>query len=296
MRKNNLLPGLILAIIVAWLPNPSFGQGNQGYADLYFYRPKQSVASGAVAVEIKVSLNEQEIGTLLNKTKMRYRLYSQGPIKVKCAGMLGGSGISSPYSQMIHFEHGKEYHIVLAFHPLRGVAGEIISGNKINRYKKGKYADAMELEEDSSNPVLALPSGSNDEVAAGSYASLYVYRPKQSMTKGGVAVELKVSLNDQEIGSLLNKTKLRYRLYSQGPIRVKSFGVLQSGGIGSPYVKAINFEHGKEYHVVLSFSASKGVKGKILSGSKAEKMKKQKFADFTELEENMARPIVGGKK
>ncbi|MCB9272693.1 MAG: hypothetical protein H6564_01540 [Lewinellaceae bacterium] len=293
MRNMHLWP-LIMIILSILLPDSSFCQGDNDYAEIYFYRPKQSIVSGGVAVEIKVSLNGRDIGTLLNKTKIRYRLYSQGSIKLRCAGSLGGSGIGSPYVETINFQHGKEYHVVLSFHSVRGVSGEILSANKGRKMKKKKYADETELEEDRSNPILEVSDSPIVDGNTEGYADLYFYRPKQSMMKGGVAVELKISLNDKEIGSLLRETKMRYRLYSQGPIKMKCMGVLQSGGIGSPFTKTIDFKHGKEYHVVLSFGSAKGVTGEMVSGSKAKKMKKKKFADFTELEEDRLDPVVGG--
>jgi hypothetical protein len=288
MRKTSLaLLSLIIVILSLGLPENSFCQSNEkDYADIYIYRPKQSMVKGGTAVEIKISLNGKEIGSLLNRTMLRYRLYSQGPVKMRCFGALGGGGISTPYSETINFEHGKEYHIVLSFGALKGVSAERLSGNKIKKMKKMKFSDEMELEEDKSNPILGSPTSSLYQGDEKKYADLYLYRPKQSLVSGAIAVEIKISLNDKEIGSLLNNTMMRYRLYSQGPNKMKCVGEVEGGGIGSPYVETINFEHGKEYHVILSFGALKGVSGKILKEKRVKKMRKEKFSDEMELEED----------
>jgi len=154
MRKKSLVLSMIMAILMIGLSNSSFCQSSdKDYADIYIYREKQSMMSGATGLQAKISLNGKEIGTLLNGTMMKYKLYSQGPIKMKCVAEFGGSGIGSPYIEKIDFENGKEYHIKLSLSSMKGVSGEILNEKQIKKIKKVKFSDEIELEEDKSNLI-----------------------------------------------------------------------------------------------------------------------------------------------
>jgi hypothetical protein len=140
--------------------------------------------------------------------------------------------------------------------------------------------------------MLGLPSKSFSQTESDTYSIIHVYRVKESMMSGGRGLEAKMYLNNKEITSILTGTKLKYKIFSEGLIKMKFVAGFAGSGIGSPYVEELNIESGKEYHIGISVASMKGVSGEILNKKKLKKMSKKKFSDESELEEDKANPIV----
>jgi hypothetical protein len=124
------------------------------------------------------------------------------------------------------------------------------------------------------------------------YAEINFYRLKQSMMSGGTGMEVKITMNDKDMGSFLNGTKLTCKVYSEGSIKIRCVGTMAGGIVGSPFVTTIDVKHGEVYHYGIQAFSMSGVKGEVLNDKQKEKMAKEKWADETTKEENKADPIV----
>ncbi|MEP7168564.1 MAG: hypothetical protein ABI855_04285 [Bacteroidota bacterium] len=127
--------------------------------------------------------------------------------------------------------------------------------------------------------------------AAKDFTEINFYRIKQSMMSGGAGLEIKVSLNDKEIGSVLNGTIVKYKLYSEGSLKIKGIATGGGGVVGQPAVITIEVKHGQVYN----YSASGGMGGaklELLDEKQLAKMQKEKFADTVNVEEDKASPVI----
>jgi len=150
-----VLAVMIMTAVFFELPSKTFGQTpGKDYTTIYFYRLKQGMMSGANSVEVKIMMNDKEIGSLTNGTRLTYKLYSEGSIKIKCVGVFGSGVIGSPYVTTIDFKHGDEYHIGLQAFSMTGVKGEILDEKQKNKMNKETWADQTTKEEDKADPII----------------------------------------------------------------------------------------------------------------------------------------------
>jgi hypothetical protein len=158
IKKIKGIPVLLVMIMTALfseLPAITFSQSaGKDYSTIYFYRLKQGLMSGANSVEVKIMMNDKEIGSLTNGTRLTYKFYSEGSIKIKCVGVFGSGVIGQPYVTTIDFKHGEEYHIGLQAFSMTGVKGEILDEKQKNKMNKEVWADQTNREEDKSDPII----------------------------------------------------------------------------------------------------------------------------------------------
>jgi len=122
---------------------------------------------------------------------------------------------------------------------------------------------------------------------------LVFYRPAQSMMSGGAGAELKIYINDQEVGMLPNGTVLKYTVYSQGNLKIKFVGIIMNTTAGQPMVVNVEAKHGETIEINTSVNFPGGANAKILATPKEkEKLKKVKWADLMEGKENMETPFI----
>jgi len=122
---------------------------------------------------------------------------------------------------------------------------------------------------------------------------LIFYRPSQSMMSGGAGAELKVYINNQEVGMLPNGTILKYKIYSQGNLKIKFVGIMANTTVGKPMVVNVEAKHGETIEFNTSVTFPDGANAKILATSKEkEKLKKEKWADVMEEKENIEKPLI----
>lgn len=124
---------------------------------------------------------------------------------------------------------------------------------------------------------------------------LIFYRPAQGMMSGGAAAELKIFINDQEVGSLPNGTVLNYTVFSQGTLKIKFVGIVMETTIGSPKVINIDAKPGETIAIEGSVTYPKGANAEILNAKKQAKFKKMKWEDIMQGRENIEKPFVEAK-
>lgn len=126
----------------------SFGQSNEDNATINIYRLKESAMSGGSGLNVKIFFNDKEVAALQTNTKLSYKLFTTGSVKVKCVAEFGGSPIGSPYVETFDFEKGKEYHISISAGSMFGVKGEVVNEKGLKKINKNKFADTIDLAEE----------------------------------------------------------------------------------------------------------------------------------------------------
>jgi len=91
-----------------------------------------------------------------------------------------------------------------------------------------------------------------------------IYRPANSMMSGGAGAELKVSINDQEIGTLLNSSVLHYTVFSEGELKIRFVGVTMGSSVGSPKVIKVVAKHGESVVIEGGVTFPGGANAKIV--------------------------------
>jgi hypothetical protein len=151
MKRVILLASLILFLGSA----TTFGQTkDKDYAEIHFYRLKQSMMSGGTGMEVKITMNDKEMGSFLNGTKLTCKVYSEGPVKIKCVGTMAGGIVGSPFVTNIDVKHGEEYYFGIQAYSMSGVKGEVLTDKQKEKMAKEKWADESTQEEDKSNPII----------------------------------------------------------------------------------------------------------------------------------------------
>ena len=146
---------IVVTGLICILSVGAFAQTNgKDYAEITIYRAKQGTMSGATMMDAKIKMNEKEIGSVLNATKLKYKIYSEGSVKIACIGMIAGGPIGKPYVTTIAVKKGEEYHIALTLSNMSGVSGIIMGEKELKKMEKEKFVDQTELEEDKANPVI----------------------------------------------------------------------------------------------------------------------------------------------
>jgi hypothetical protein len=286
MKETKVVLGWIMVFLMLGISNSMFGQiTDEECAIIYIYRVQEKKMSGGRGLEAKIHLNGKEIGTLLSGTKLRYKMHSLGSMKLKCVAEFAGGGVGSPYVKTILFEKGKEYHIGLSIASMKGVFGEVMGKQRVKEMGEYKFFDESKLEEDTSNPISRSTENTINQITDEECAIIYIYRVQEKKMSGGRGLEAKIYLNGKEIGMLLSGTKLSYKMHSLGSMKLKCVAEFAGGGVGSPYVKTILFEKGKEYHIGLSIASMKGIFGEVMGKQRVKEMEEYSFFDALELEE-----------
>ncbi|MDR0364793.1 MAG: hypothetical protein LBH92_07240 [Bacteroidales bacterium] len=157
MKKIAKLHCLLVTIIFFAFANNLFAQATESskdYAEFIFYRPSQSVMSGGAGVEIKLFMNDQEVETLFNGVMLKYKMYSEGDIKIKTQGYMSGGAVGGPWVNTITVKHGEVYHIKLESKFPSGIVAEILEGKKLAKMEKNKWSDVIEKVESKDNPLI----------------------------------------------------------------------------------------------------------------------------------------------
>jgi hypothetical protein len=152
MKRINLLASLILMALMLG-SSTTFGQ-SKDFSEIHFYRLKQSMMSGATGMEVKIIMNDKEMGSFSNGTKLTCKVYSEGPIKIKCVGMMAGGIVGSPFVTTLDVKHGEEYHYGIQAYSMTGVKGEVLTEKQKEKMGKEKWADESTKEEDKANPII----------------------------------------------------------------------------------------------------------------------------------------------
>jgi len=154
MKKLCLLIAFAITAFVI-LPILAFCQEtSKDYTEVIFYHPKQNMMSGATSIEVKVYMNDKEVGGLLNGTKLTYRFYSEGPVKIKCVGTFGGGVIGSPFIANIEGKHGEAHYFSLLAYSMTGIKGEILDEKKKEKMDKTAWVDENTKTEDKADPII----------------------------------------------------------------------------------------------------------------------------------------------
>ncbi len=262
---------------------------NGPYAEIYVYRAKQGMITGANSLDVVVEINGQVIGNLSNGTKLKYKMHTEGKVKLKCIGNFGQGAVGVPYVINLDVENGKEFHIALVTSSITGVKGSLLDEAGIKGMSDKQFLDENEYEEDPSNPITFEKETPKEN---GPYAEIFIYRAKQVMMTGANSIDVTVLMNDQEVGHLANATKMSYKVYSEGKIKVKSIGTFAKGSIGSPFVATFDVKHGEEYHIALSVFSAKGLRGHVMDEKMIEEMETKTFVDESQLEEDKSNPLI----
>ena len=123
-------------------------------------------------------------------------------------------------------------------------------------------------------------------------SELIIYRPEQSAMSGAAGIEIKVFINEQEVGVILNGTVLNYTVFSQGALKIKFLAVGMGTTVGSPSVINLDAKHGETAAIEVSYKFPKGAESKILNAKEHEKVKKLKWVDTMKGKENIEKPLI----
>jgi hypothetical protein len=126
-------------------------------------------------------------------------------------------------------------------------------------------------------------------------SELIIYRPEQSAMSGAAGIEIKVFINEQEVGVILNGTVLNYTVFSQGALKIKFLAVGMGTTVGSPSVINLEAKHGETTAIEVSYKFPKGAESKILNAKEHEKVKKLKWVDTMKGKENIEKPLIEKK-
>jgi len=123
-------------------------------------------------------------------------------------------------------------------------------------------------------------------------SELIIYRPEQSFMSGAAGIEIKVFINDQEVGVVLNGTVLNYTVFSQGTLKIKFIAVGMGTTVGSPTIINVEAKHGETSAIQVSYKYPTGAEAKILNSKEHDKVKKLKWADTLNGKEDMEKPLI----
>jgi len=123
-------------------------------------------------------------------------------------------------------------------------------------------------------------------------SELIIYRPEQSFMSGASGIEIKVFINDQEVGVVLNGTVLNYTVFSQGALKIKFLAIGMGTTVGSPSIINLETKHGETTAIEISYKYPKGAEAKILNAKGHEKVKKLKWADTVKGKEDIEKPFI----
>lgn len=151
--KNNRIVLILLIILTCSTSVKVYGQTSES-CELIFYRPAQSLMSGGAGIEIKIFINEQEIGMLPNGTVLNYTVFSQGPLKIKFVCLQMGTIVGSPKVINIEAKHGETTAIEVLFKFPKGAEAEILNDKKHEKIKKTKWEDMVTAKENIENPLI----------------------------------------------------------------------------------------------------------------------------------------------
>jgi hypothetical protein len=126
-------------------------------------------------------------------------------------------------------------------------------------------------------------------------SKLIIYRPEQSFMSGAAGIEIKVFINDKEIGVMLNGTVLNYTVFSQGALKIKFVAIGMGTTVGSPSVINLEAKHGESTALEVSYKYPKGAEARILNSKEREKIKKLKWADTMNGKEDLENPLIESK-
>lgn len=151
---RNVTAIVILVLIFTCLTPPKvYGQSSES-CELIFYRPAQGMMSGGAAAELKIFINDQEVGILPNGTMLNYTVFSQGTLKIKFVGIQMGSTVGTPKVINIEAKHGEIIAIEGAVKFPGGVSAEILNTKRHEKLKKIEWADTMKGKEDIEKPFI----------------------------------------------------------------------------------------------------------------------------------------------
>ncbi len=140
--------------------------------------------------------------------------------------------------------------------------------------------------------LLALFASAKVYGQSSESSQLIIYRPEQGFMSGAAGVEMKVYINDQEIGVVLNGTVLNYTVFSQGALKIKVVAVTMGTIVGSPSVINVEAKHGETTAIQVSYKYPKGAETKIMNSKEHEKAKKTEWADTTQGKEDIEKPLI----
>ena len=153
MKKTNKI--MLVGMIAFFLTSlTSFAQeGEAEYSTIHFCRAKQGMMSGGTSFNIRININDKEITNIGNGTKISYKVYSEGELKIFCEGEFSGSPVGSPYLETINVTHGQEYCIEFSAN-MTGMKGKLLDEKKAKKTIKAKYKTEYELEEMKDEPLI----------------------------------------------------------------------------------------------------------------------------------------------
>jgi hypothetical protein len=123
-------------------------------------------------------------------------------------------------------------------------------------------------------------------------SELIIYRPAQGAMSGAAGLEIKVFINEQEVGLMPNGTVLNYTVFSQGELKIKFVAVGMGSTVGAPKVINLEAKHGETTAIEVSYKFPSGAEAKILNSKEHEKVKKLKWADTMKGKENIEKPFI----
>jgi hypothetical protein len=144
---------VLFAVFVSFTSSKVYGQSDES-SELIIYRPEQGMMSGAAGIEIKVFINEQEVGVVLNGTVFNYTVFSQGALKIKFVAIGMGTTVGSPSIINLEAKHGETTAIEISYKYPKGAESKILNSKEHEKVKKLKWADTMNGKEEIEKPLI----------------------------------------------------------------------------------------------------------------------------------------------
>jgi len=120
----------------------------QDYSTIYFYRSPKFVAR---ACNANLFLNRNPIGSLRVKSKIKYKVYSEGKLTINVSSKCNMKQITN--AAVMHLENGKDYYIEIEL-SLNNIEIFINPPNAKSRYEKIKKKREVVLEENTNIPII----------------------------------------------------------------------------------------------------------------------------------------------
>ena len=155
ISKNSVKLFICLLFLGLGYSNVMAQNESADYAEFSFYRPSQSMMSGGVAIEIRVYMNDQLIGSISNGMLFKYKVKSEGDIKIKLEGFALGSVMGK--SKIINLEavkHGQVFEYTTSATPYGGIQCDEITAKQKSKINKAKWEDIVEQTESANSPIV----------------------------------------------------------------------------------------------------------------------------------------------
>jgi hypothetical protein len=148
MKKRVYTNTVLLAIAILL---SGFVQGQdvqKDYSEIHFYRPAKAFIHGTASINLNIIIDDKNIGSLLDATKLEYKLYGEKDVKIKCVANFANGNVGKPFVTTIHVKNGEDYHISLSIMSITlSIKATFLQDAKLAEIQAKKYVDTILVDE-----------------------------------------------------------------------------------------------------------------------------------------------------